>query len=224
MNKLRNTEWRVPLLLLSLGMLNIVAGSFQLSALAQGPEPVSGGVGFASPQYFTSPIPIMLHIVSGIVFNLLSPIQFVTSLRERWPLWHRWMGVILFFSGMLAAASALWMNQVFPAFGVGIKYSAVLVFSIGMMLSMVFGLMAVLRGEISCHRIWMIRAVAIGIAPAVQRLLLVPVFLIFGEVNTLLIEIVVCLSFMLNLSIAEWILHLEQRRNRLDEKSLEVKL
>ena len=61
---------------------------------------------------------------------------------------------------------------------------------------------------------WIIDATfAIGLGPATQRLFVIPVFVIHGEVNDLMIGLVVWFGFLLNLSVVEWIL-LRERRGR----------
>ena len=49
--------------------------------------------------------PVVVHIVLGIFFNLLSPFQFAPVLRQRWPAWHRRLGRLLIVSGIALALS-----------------------------------------------------------------------------------------------------------------------
>lgn len=208
----RTTNWLVPLLLLLLGALNIASGAFQLTLIGQGPTPEVLSLDFASPQYFTTPLPILIHIVTGITFNLLAPLQFVPAIRRRWPVWHRRSGRLLIVAGVGAGLSGLWMNQFFPAFGTGLKYAAVITFGVGIVVALGLGLRAALRRDISRHRVWMMRAVAMSLGPAVQRLILLPMFLVFGEPPMLVIESVVWLSYFLNLAVVEWVLRRPRRR------------
>lgn len=205
------SSWLVPALLLLLGALNVASGAFQLGALQQGPP--TGGVpdDFGSMHHFETPLPILLHIMSGTLFNLLGPLQFVPAIRRRWPRCHRWSGRLLIVSGFLAALAALWMNQHFPLFGGTLKYAGVVLFSIGLMVSLAVGLRAILGRDVERHRAWMMRAIAIGLGPATQRLLVIPVFVIYGEVNELTIGLVVWFGFLVNLSVVEWILWRERR-------------
>ncbi len=103
------------------------------------------------------------------------------------------------------------MNEVFPAFGSGLKYCAVITFGVSMLISLALGLHAILRRNIQHHRAWMMRAIAMGLGPAVQRLILLPVILAYGEINTLVIELVVWSSYFLNLAVVEWTLLRERR-------------
>lgn len=195
----------IPSLLLLLGMLNIASGSFQLSLLAEGPTPENLRGDFASPHYFVAPIPIVIHLMTGIVFNLLAPLQFVPALRRRFPQWHRRSGRLLVMAALAASLSALWMNQFFPPFGIGLKYLAILVFGIGSLVSLFFGVRAIRRGDVARHRLWMSRVMAICLAPAVSRVILLPLFVSLGELNVVFIEAVVWFSNVFNLLVVEWV-------------------
>lgn len=201
--------WHTPTVLLLLGALNILSGSVALGTLLEGPtvENLSGE--FASPHYFSMPLPIVLHLVSGILFNLISPFQFAVQWRRRYPGMHRALGRALVVCGLMAAGTGLWMNQFFPSFGTGLKYSAVLLFSIGMMISLTLGLLRARQGNIAAHRHWMLRAIAIGLAPSVQRLILLPLFAVLGGLPMWLIEGVVWLSFAGSVCLVEWLLRRE---------------
>lgn len=207
------SNWRVPILLLVLGSLNILFGALQLDTIQRGPPAVPDE--FTTMQYFATPIPIVLHIVSGILLNLLSPFQFVPSFRQRWPGWHRWSGRLLILSGFLAALTGLWMNQFFPAYGGVLKYPGIIVNSLGLMVSFSIALRVILVGDVQRHRAWMMRAVAFGLGPATQRLFILPYFLVYGIPSDFLIGFIIWLGFLLNLAVVEWVLWRE-RSARLD--------
>lgn len=198
------SNWRVPLLLLMLGSLNVLFGALQLDTIRQGPPSVPEE--FTTMQYFATPIPIVLHIVAGIAFNLLGPFQFAPSLRQRWPGWHRWTGRLLIIAGVLVGLTGLWMNQFFPAYGGLLKYTGVIVNSIGLVASLGIALQVILAGDVRRHRAWMMRAIAFGLGPATQRLFILPYFFIYGMPNDLVIGLVIWFGFLVNLSVVEWVL------------------
>jgi len=189
-------------LLLLLGSLNIASGVFQLHQISLAMATPGGPPGMTSPQYIATPLPILLHIVFGALFNLAVPLQFVTAVRRGKPALHRWLGGVLIASGAMAALTGLWMNQVFPAFGTGLKYAAVLIFSCAMLIALAMAVRSVRRRDFRAHGVWIACAVAIGLAPATQRLVLLPVFLVLGDLPILLIEAVVWASFIVNLTVA----------------------
>jgi hypothetical protein len=50
----------------------------------------------------------------------------------------------------------------------------------------------------------MIRAVAMGLARAVRRLILLPLFMLTGTISILAFEVVVSTRFFLHRAVAEW--------------------
>ncbi len=60
------SNWLVPAFLLMLGALNIASGAYQLNQMAQEPTAESLSGDFVSAHYFEMPVPIVVHIVSGI--------------------------------------------------------------------------------------------------------------------------------------------------------------
>ena len=51
----------------------------------------------------------MLHIVPGLLFMILGPLQFSTTIRARHLQWHRWNGRVVLGCGLVIGASALIM-------------------------------------------------------------------------------------------------------------------
>ncbi len=212
-SKYPSSNWLIPLALLILGGLQVASGTFQLSLIQAGPSPQASI--FASPHYFEIPVPIVLHIVSGIVFSLLAPLQFSPSLRRRWPVWHRWSGRVIIISGALVAFSALWMNQNYPAFGGWLKSAGIITFSLALLVALAVALLFIIRRNIPRHRAWMMRAMALGLGGATQRVFLLPIFIINGGLNEVTIGLGVWFGFLANLLVVECIL-LRQRHRPVD--------
>ena len=210
----QNNNWLAPVLLLIFGATNILFGALQLDTIQQGPPAVPDE--FTSMHYFETPIPIVLHIVAGIIFNLFGPFQFAPTIRRRWPAWHRWMGRLLVGSGFLVGLTGLWMNQYYPLFGGNLKYTAVIAHSIGLMGALTLAMRTILAHDIQRHRVWMMRAIAIGLSPATQRVFILPLFFIYGEVSELTVGLIVWFALLLNLAVVEWIL-LRERRSELSQ-------
>ena len=83
----RLAEWLVVAALLVLSAIPLAGGAFRLTQLAGGAE-----ITPANARFFTSPLPVTVHIVSASLFAILGAFQFATGLRRRWPAWHRWAG------------------------------------------------------------------------------------------------------------------------------------
>lgn len=202
-------NWRVPLLLLLYGGMNVLFDAMQLGNIQQGP-PVNPDE-FTSMHYFETPLPIVSHILAGIIFNLMSPFQFAPTILRRWPKWHRGSGRLLIGSGLIVGVTGLWMNHYFPAYGGILKYTGVVAHSVGLIMSLGISLRLILKREIRGHRAWIMRAVACGLGPATQRLIILPIFFIYGTVNESLVGLVVWAGVLINLAVVERILWRERK-------------
>jgi uncharacterized membrane protein len=169
---MRVKAWLAPTGLLLLALMPILTGA--LSLLAVGEGLVTGAIAPDTGNYVANPVPIVLHIVAGSLFNLLGVFQFVPAIRRNWPVWHRWSGRVFITVGLVTAAGAIWMNQFFPAFGGWLKYSSNLLFGVALAAALVIAYRAIRRRDIATHRAWMMRAYAIGLGVATQRLLVIP--------------------------------------------------
>lgn len=191
-------QWRTFVLLMLLGMVSIGLGALQLNTISQGA--VAGA-------YVDMPVPIVLHIVFGIVFNLLSPFQFVDVIRAKFLKFHRCNGVLLVLSAVIVTFTALWMNHYYPSYGGLLKYSGIVAYNIVMLAALYLAIKHALKQHIKNHQLWMMRAVAVGLAPATQRIIIIPLVVIFGEhiVTDLFIGLLIWSGLIINLLFVEFI-------------------
>lgn len=159
--------WLLTLLLSAIGvaavarrMLHLLA---PLSATAGLPEAAALDAGFARHPLLT-----MVHIVPGLLFVVLGPLQFVQTLRARRPRLHRWVGRVVLASGMIIGATALVMSPQM-AIGGANETAATMLFAILFLFALGRALVAIRRRQIAVHREWMIRGFAIGLAVAFVR-------------------------------------------------------
>jgi hypothetical protein len=120
---------------------------------------------------------------------------------------------VLVVAGLLVALSALWMTLFYEAQpGTGdLLYGLRLVFGSAMASSLVLGVAAVRRGDIAAHRMWMVRAYAIGLAAGTQ---------VFTEgfggailgTGVLAADAAKGAGWAINLAVAEWALRRPARR------------
>ncbi|MEO7398097.1 MAG: hypothetical protein ABIW84_05995 [Ilumatobacteraceae bacterium] len=68
MTKSTRRTWRLPVGLLALSFIPIAVGTFRLSQLASGAT-----VTTENTRFFSSPVPVVVHIVSVTVFVSASP-------------------------------------------------------------------------------------------------------------------------------------------------------
>lgn len=209
MTSLMKSGWLVPILLLIYSGFPVLLGLFQLGTLGQG---VVAGEAMNDDvvTYFDHPLPITAHIVTGILFTLLTPFQLVPSIRLKRPNWHRRTGKLLIVAGFVAALSGMWMNQFFPHYGGALKYTGVLAYGVGLIGSLSIALHAIRQRNIARHRAWMLRAIAIGFGIATQGVIIIPIYLINDGVSELTIGVVVWAGLLINLTVVEIALRRER--------------
>ena len=197
----RSAEWLIIAGLLLLGFIPVVSGAFRLNQLAGGAE-----ITPANARFFASPLPVVIHIVGASLYAILGAFQFATSIRRRWPVWHRWAGRLLVVCGLLVGSSALWMTLFYPLPVIDGDFLKAqrLLFGSGMIGSIVFAFVAIRRGNVKQHRAWMMRAYAIGMAAGTQALTLMVGELIAGKPNELSRALLMGAAWVINLAVAEW--------------------
>jgi uncharacterized membrane protein len=204
----RTSTWRVPIALVALGTIPVIAGSLRLVDLSTG-----SAVMPPNPRFSASPLPVVIHIVSAMVFAMLGAFQFSARLRRRHRAWHRRAGRIVMVAGLGVALAALWLNQFFPRAGAAreLLYPLRVVFGVAMVVTIALGFLAARRRDFADHRAWMIRSYAIGIVAGTQVFTLGVGGAIFGhgEVTTALL---LAAAWTINLTVAEWAIRKRPRR------------
>ena len=143
----------------------------------------------ANLGFLDYPTIVALHVVLGGVYLALAPFQFVKRIRSRHLAYHRWAGRVLVAVGAVVGVTALFMGLVIPfsgwAEGVLISlFGGLFLFALGK------GFVHVRAGRVALHREWMIRAFAIALAIATQRVIFIPSLLVVvdpteGQIVTL---------------------------------------
>src|SRR5229473_5313604 len=110
----------------------------------------------------------LAHILPGMLFMVLGPLQFVRGLRSKYPQVHRWCGRIF-----LSASAVVGVTGLTLAFGKTIggvdEKAAIVLFGSFFLIALATALRHALRREFAQHREWMIRGYAIGLAVATVR-------------------------------------------------------
>jgi uncharacterized membrane protein len=191
--------WLVPLGLIALSVVPIIAGWLRLVEL-------SGGAAIL-PAKPTSPVPLVLHVVSASIYSIVGAFQFSAEFRRRRPGWHRAAGRLLVVLGLIVALSALWLTTFTPRFeGSGELYRVSrLLFGSAMVLSIVLGFLAIRRRDVARHRAWMIRAYAIALAAGAQVFTLGIGEAIVGKSDTSS-ALFAGAGWVVNLAVAEWVI------------------
>jgi uncharacterized membrane protein len=188
-------------------------GALVLAGILQGASAAGVFHGLVQPHYFVAPVPITLHIASGILFCVLAPFQFSTRLRMRYRKLHRVGGRVAMVAGLLFAITAIVLMGRPPAAPeLWLHYTAMSVGGLGAGLSLCLSFLAIRRGDVNFHRQWMRRAIAFGLLGASRILFDLILIPIFGYETPTSEGLSVWLAIGLNLLVAE-------RLSRSDRKS-----
>lgn len=147
------------------------------------------GIGASASYFFREPANlgfldyptiVALHVVLGAVYLAFAPFQFVKRIRSRHLGYHRRMGRVLVAVGLVVGVTALFIGVVIPFSGwaesvlIGL-FGSLFLFALGK------GFVHVRAGRVALHREWMIRAFAIALAIATQRLLFIPSLFVVAD-------------------------------------------
>jgi len=147
----------------------------------------------------------LLHIMPGLVFVILGPLQFVTKIRTRYINLHRWCGRIYVASGLLVGVTALILG-IIVGFGGSTETAAVTFFSVLFLIFLGLAVFRIRRREISAHREWMIRAFALGLAITTMRPMVAVLIALTDLPFPEILGVSFWLAFSLHLVIAElWV-------------------
>ena len=200
----KKSDWLVPAALIALSLVPAIAGTVRLTQLASGAQ-----VTPENARFFASPSPVVIHILSVVVYSIVGAFQFSAGIRRRRRGWHRAAGKVIVVCGLLAATSGLWMAHFYPwppGDGQGV-YVERLLAGTGMLASLVLALNAIRRRDFTSHGEWMIRAYAIGLGAGTQVLTHLPWFLLVdGKPGEGPRAVMMGAGWAINVVVAEWII------------------
>jgi uncharacterized membrane protein len=195
-------SWPLPVALLILSAIPLTAGALRLIQLAGGPAVIP-----ADHRFGDFPIPLVMHILAAAIYALGGILQFLPRLRRRHPVWHRRAGRALVVAGLLVAISALWLTLFYaPQPGTGdLLFVFRLMFGSGLAACLVLGVAAARRRDIATHRVWMVRAYALGLGAGTQIFTEGFGEAIFGT-GVVAGDLAKGAAWVINLAVAEWAL------------------
>ncbi|MFK8004236.1 MAG: DUF2306 domain-containing protein [Polyangiales bacterium] len=168
MVRLKRSEWVLLGLIGVYTFIPAVGGLIRVLELAGGPQ-----IAPPNPRALHAPAPIILHLISSIVFCLVGALQFIPSFRRQRPAAHRILGRVFAVAGCLSALSGLWMTHfyVIPATLQGpTLYLTRMVLGTAMVVLIVWAVVAIRSRKIFQHSAAMLRAYAIGQGASTQSL------------------------------------------------------
>jgi uncharacterized membrane protein len=158
--------WLSTLVLVLILVAMVTRRTLSLFGLVPAPSGLSGS---SSDAAFARYAPLtMAHIVPGLIFVALGPLQFVRTLRIRRPRLHRWMGRVVLAAGLATGVTALAMTTQM-AIGGATERAATTLFGVMFLIALTQAFVCIRRREVARHREWMIRAFGLGLAVATVR-------------------------------------------------------
>jgi uncharacterized membrane protein len=176
-NRMRRVLWSAVIFLALIGAAVAVRRMVKVVPIAlhgyrppaPAGSPVAAQFGALDDLFARYPVLTLIHIVPGLLFMLLGPLQFSSSIRARHLRWHRWSGRVFVACGFVIGISALVMSFAMPAIGGVNQAAATTLFGCYFLVALSRAFWLIRRREVVLHREWMIRAFSIGLAVATIR-------------------------------------------------------
>jgi uncharacterized membrane protein len=159
--------WLVTLVLVLISVAMVTRRTLTLFGLISAPSALSGSASLDAAFVRYAPL-TMLHILPGLIFVGLGPLQFVKTLRTRRPRLHRRVGRIVLVSGLVTGVTALAMTMQM-AIGGATERAATVLFGLLFLFALGRAFVCIRRRQVVLHREWMIRAFSLGLAVATVR-------------------------------------------------------
>jgi uncharacterized membrane protein len=115
------------------------------------------------------PVLTLVHVIPGLLFMILGPLQFSPTLRARHIRWHRLSGRIFLVCALIIGVSAEVMSFTMQSIGGINQAAATILFGLFFLFSLCKAFWHIRHREIALHREWMIRAFSVGLAVATIR-------------------------------------------------------
>lgn len=195
---------RAPVFFIALSLIPILAGIYRLVKLVSGEATSQDDL-----RFLRSVVPVLLHIGASITFVLFGAFQFHEGLRKARPAWHRRAGWTATVTGFLSATTGIWMTL---AYDIPVKLQGGLLTGVRLLVGtamaafLVLAVASIKRHDVRKHRAWMMRAYALGLGAGTQTVLFLLPAPFVGEITGLPRDVLLTLSWLLNLLIAEFLI------------------
>lgn len=194
-------EWLIAAGLIILALIPSLAGAIRIGEIAtSAPETAT------NMRFLRMPLPVVLHIITAVVYTMVGAFQFLPGFRRRHLGWHRFSGrYLLVPTGLIVGVTGLWMTAFYdtpPVDGTMLQFSRYLVGAL-MLLFIVLALVAIARRDVPTHGAWMIRAYALAMGAGTQVLTSAPFLIIFGTPNEFWRLVQMDAGWLINIVIAE---------------------
>lgn len=191
----------LPIFLALTSIVPIGAGLYRIGALA-----VEWDWALKFSAQHVDNLPLFLHAIFALTFIGLGALQLLPGFRARHMTWHRAAGRWTATAGILAALTGIWMTLAHQELSTPVLFYGRLIFSSLWAIFILIAVQKVIQKDIRNHRAYMIRAFSIAITAGTLPFIYIPVLVIFGEPAPLIDNTIQVAGWIINLSIAEWII------------------
>lgn len=153
-------------------LVAIVLVFFVIRLVVDGPHVLGGTTPAESDfeyRYVANALLAYAHIVPGVVYLVLAPLQLWRGFRNRHLGWHRRIGRVAIAAGLLSGIFAIAFGGM-HAWGGIIEAAAAVLFGAWFIVCLVTAYRSIRRRDVTRHRRWMIRAFAVGVAVGTIRI------------------------------------------------------
>lgn len=206
MTPLKQTTWRLPILLILLGALPIAASLYRTVVLATTDPGTVTNVD--ELRFFDMPVPILMHVIFGSLFLILGAIQMSSGIRRKYRKLHRRIGWIAALSAVVFSLYGVWMVFVYPPHSAASQMVDIgrVFFGTAIPIFIVLGIWAAIQKDMNAHRAWMIRGYAIAASSGLQSYLIAIVTAVMGRFDPQVADAMIVLGWFIGVIAAEKII------------------
>jgi len=160
-----------------------------------------------SARLAVAPFSWFVHVLAGVTFGIIGPVQFVRALRHRFGALHRVSGRIFVLSGVILGISGLSLLAQVTSQRTPLVDIARGLFGLALLIALALAMAAIRHRDFLRHRAWAIRAYAIGMGLGAVALVFFPIYIITGQPpNGVASDILFVASWVLTIALAEVVL------------------
>jgi hypothetical protein len=205
-NKVDRRLWGITILLVLIGIAIVVRRLIFLSHMSLSGNSIPAKSAVPDDGFAAHPLLTLIHIIAGLFFVLLAPLQFIKRIRNNYRKTHRIIGYIVLISGLIIGTTALIMGATMAVGGIT-ETLAVTTFGVLFLFSLMRAYFHVPKREFHLHREWMIRVLAIGLAVSTTRPVM-GIFFATSKLTGLTVQqffgIAFWIAFIIHITFAEY--------------------
>ncbi|WP_424978353.1 DUF2306 domain-containing protein [Leisingera sp. S232] len=156
---------------------------------------------YVDQRYADHPISSAVHLLPGLVFFLIGPLQFHARLR-RYRRLHRVLGYVFVVAGLFSSVGVMHMVLVFPALGGFLTQVVTYVLCLGMSGMMILAVLKIRQRDMQTHQRLMRLAFAIGMSVSTARYFIHAADTVFGVPFEQSFSVASALGVIVNLAVA----------------------